>query len=37
VVVATVRALKTHSGKYNVVAGKPLPERPPEVWAGAWG
>ena len=26
VVVATVRALKTHSGKYRVVAGRPLPE-----------
>ncbi|QQS39739.1 MAG: formate--tetrahydrofolate ligase [Acidobacteriota bacterium] len=25
VLVATVRALKAHSGKYNVVAGKPLP------------
>ena len=26
VVVATVRALKSHSGKYRVVAGRPLPE-----------
>jgi len=26
VLVVTVRALKAHSGKYNVVAGKPLPE-----------
>ena len=26
VVVATVRALKSHSGKYKVVAGRPLPE-----------
>src|SRR5216683_2731389 len=26
VIVATVRALKVHSGKYRVVAGKPLPE-----------
>ena len=26
VVVATVRALKSHSGKYQVVAGRPLPE-----------
>ena len=26
VVVATVRALKAHSGKYKIVAGKPLPE-----------
>ena len=26
VVVATVRALKTHSGKYRVVAGRPLPD-----------
>jgi formate--tetrahydrofolate ligase len=26
VVVATVRALKVHSGKYKVVAGRPLPE-----------
>src|SRR2546430_2117213 len=28
VVVATVRALKAHSGKYKIVAGKPLPEDP---------
>ena len=40
VLVATVRALKTHSGKYRVVAGKPLPpelleERPEDVLAGA--
>src|SRR5215469_3909231 len=40
VVVATVRALKAHSGKYKVVAGKPLPpdllaENPDEVLAGA--
>ncbi len=26
VIVATVRALKAHSGKYRIVAGKPLPE-----------
>ncbi|MGI8675401.1 MAG: formate--tetrahydrofolate ligase [Nocardioidaceae bacterium] len=26
VVVATVRALKAHSGRYRIVAGKPLPE-----------
>jgi formate--tetrahydrofolate ligase len=26
VVVATVRALKAHSGKYRIVAGRPLPE-----------
>jgi formate--tetrahydrofolate ligase len=26
VVVATVRALKAHSGKYRIVAGKPLPD-----------
>src|SRR5262252_9014007 len=26
VVVATVRALKAHSGKYKIVAGRPLPE-----------
>ena len=26
VIVATVRALKTHSGKYRIVAGRPLPE-----------
>ena len=40
VVVATVRALKAHSGKYKIVAGKPLPEallaeNPDEVLAGA--
>ncbi|HET8640384.1 MAG TPA: formate--tetrahydrofolate ligase [Pseudonocardiaceae bacterium] len=40
VVVATVRALKAHSGGYRIVAGKPLPERllaenPDEVFAGA--
>ena len=26
VIVATVRALKAHSGKYKIVAGRPLPE-----------
>ncbi|OQO95144.1 formate--tetrahydrofolate ligase [Saccharomonospora piscinae] len=40
VVVVTVRALKTHSGRYRVVAGKPLPEAmlresPEDVYAGA--
>jgi formate--tetrahydrofolate ligase len=40
VVVATVRALKAHSGKYRVVAGRPLPEdllreNPDDVVAGA--
>jgi formate--tetrahydrofolate ligase len=40
VVVATVRALKTHSGAHKVVAGRPLPEamlqeNPDEVLAGA--
>ncbi|MFF4763485.1 formate--tetrahydrofolate ligase [Streptomyces sp. NPDC001292] len=40
VVVATVRALKAHSGKYRIVAGKPLPpellqENPEDVAAGA--
>src|SRR5215469_5027302 len=40
VVVATVRALKVHSGKYRVVAGRPLPpdllkENPEDVHAGA--
>jgi formate--tetrahydrofolate ligase len=40
VVVATVRALKAHSGKYKVAAGKPLPpellaENPDDVLAGA--
>jgi formate--tetrahydrofolate ligase len=40
VLVATVRALKAHSGNYQVVAGKPLPpellqENPDDVQAGA--
>jgi formate--tetrahydrofolate ligase len=40
VVVATVRALKAHSGKYRIVAGRPLPEEllaenPDDVHAGA--
>ena len=40
VVVVTVRALKTHSGRFKVVAGKPLPpemlaENPDDVRAGA--
>ncbi|HXZ65206.1 MAG TPA: formate--tetrahydrofolate ligase [Streptosporangiaceae bacterium] len=40
VVVATVRALKAHSGKYRIVAGRPLPEdllaeNPDDVIAGA--
>lgn len=40
VLVATVRALKAHSGRYKVVAGKPLPpdmlkENPEDVRAGA--
>ena len=40
VLVATVRALKAHSGRYKVVAGKPLPpemleENPDDVRAGA--
>jgi formate--tetrahydrofolate ligase len=40
VVVTTVRALKTHSGRHHVVAGRPLPEAmlacsPDEVQAGA--
>jgi len=40
VVVATVRALKAHSGKYRVTAGKPLPEEllaenPDDVHSGA--
>ena len=40
VIVATVRALKLHSGKFRVVAGKPLPEAmllesPDDVRAGA--
>ncbi|MGA8297346.1 MAG: formate--tetrahydrofolate ligase, partial [Acidimicrobiales bacterium] len=39
VVVATVRALKVHSGRYRVVAGRPLPdglesESPDDVYAG---
>jgi formate--tetrahydrofolate ligase len=39
VLVATVRALKAHSGRYKVVAGKPLPqamleENPKDVVAG---
>jgi formate--tetrahydrofolate ligase len=40
VLVATVRALKAHSGKFKIVAGKPLPEEllaenPDDVHAGA--
>ncbi len=40
VIVATVRDLKTHSGKHRVVAGRPLPpemlvENPFDVFAGA--
>src|SRR6266513_1897239 len=40
VVVSTGRALKAHSGKYKIVAGKPLPEdllreNPDDVLAGA--
>lgn len=40
VIVATVRDLKTHSGKYRVVAGRPLPaemlaESPEDVLEGA--
>src|SRR5436309_12433265 len=40
VIVATLRALKVHSGRFKVVAGKPLPpemlkESPADVWAGA--
>ena len=40
VLVATVRALKVHSGKYRIVAGRPLPpellaEGPDDVEAGA--
>ncbi len=40
VLVATVRALKVHSGKYRIVAGRPLPpellvESPDDVDAGA--
>ena len=40
VLVVTVRALKTHSGRYKIVAGKPLPpdmlaDSPEDVLAGA--
>lgn len=40
VLVATVRALKAHSGRFNIVAGRPLPpelleENPNDVFAGA--
>ena len=40
VLVATVRALKAHSGRFKVVAGRPLPpelleENPDDVFAGA--
>ncbi|GAA0902529.1 formate--tetrahydrofolate ligase [Pseudonocardia zijingensis] len=40
VVVATVRALKAHSGRFRIIAGKPLPpellaENPDDVHAGA--
>jgi len=40
VIVATVRALKAHSGKYKIIAGRPLPEdllkeNPDDVAAGA--
>ncbi|GAA5105404.1 formate--tetrahydrofolate ligase [Haloechinothrix salitolerans] len=40
VIVATVRSLKAHSGKYKVVAGRPLPdemlaESPDDVHAGS--
>ena len=40
VVVATIRALKAHSGNYRIVAGRPLPDelfdgRPDDVEAGA--
>ncbi len=40
VIVATVRALKAHSGRYRIVAGRPLPpellaENPDDVAAGA--
>ncbi len=40
VIVATVRALKAHSGEYKIVAGRPLPEdllreNPGDVVAGA--
>ncbi|MGQ9611354.1 formate--tetrahydrofolate ligase [Chloroflexus sp.] len=40
VIVATIRALKAHSGKYDIVAGKPLPpallhENPDDVISGS--
>jgi formate--tetrahydrofolate ligase len=40
VLVATVRALKAHSGRHKIVAGRPLPpamveENPDDVYAGA--
>ncbi|OLE24277.1 MAG: formate--tetrahydrofolate ligase [Catenulispora sp. 13_1_20CM_3_70_7] len=40
VLVATVRALKTHSGRFKITAGRPLPEKmlaenPDDVQAGA--
>ncbi|OLT48961.1 formate--tetrahydrofolate ligase [Saccharomonospora sp. CUA-673] len=40
VIVATVRGLKAHTGRYRVVAGRPLPEEmlaenPDDVWLGA--
>ena len=40
VLVATVRALKAHSGRFKIVAGRPLPpelleENPDDVFAGA--
>jgi formate--tetrahydrofolate ligase len=40
VLVATVRALKAHSGRFEIVAGRPLPpelfeENPDDVYAGA--
>jgi formate--tetrahydrofolate ligase len=40
VLVVTVRALKTHSGRFKIVAGRPLPpelleENPDDVFAGA--
>jgi formate--tetrahydrofolate ligase len=40
VIVTTVRALKVHSGRFKVVAGRPLPpemikENPDDVYAGA--
>jgi formate--tetrahydrofolate ligase len=39
VLVTTVRALKAHSGRYRIAAGRPLPdelltENPDDVWAG---